>query len=318
VKEKGILAAAAFGLIPLYLAILAAARHPDPYVQEIGLEHGGLQRRYLLHIPPNLDPAQPAALVLCLHGGGTTGDSMQGFTGFNRLSMEKGFLVAYPDAVGRNWNDGRGDRKGRSHRENVDDVGFLAAVIDDVARRHAVDSNRVFATGPSNGGFMSHRLGLELSERIAAIAPVIGGIGKPLSADFRPAQPVSVMIVQGTEDPLVPYAGGTVGLFQGDDRGRLIHTEEAVRRWVAANGCAEEPVLEELPDADPEDGCRVRVIRHEGGRGGTEVVLYRVEGGGHTWPGGRQYLPERRIGRVCRDFDATLAIWEFFERNPRR
>lgn len=298
-------------------ALLALTLGPhDPHLREIELLHNGLYRRYLLRVPPALDPAEPAPLVLCLHGGGGSADQMARFTSMSALSDEHGFLVAYPDAMHRRWEDGRIDRTASLRRTPIDDVGFLAAVIDDVSRRHTVDPKRVFATGPSNGGFMSHRLGIELSDRIAAIAPVIGGIAEPLADKVSPPNPVSVLIIQGTHDPLVPYDGGVVQAA-GQERGRLIPTIEAVKRWVAANGCADEPSVEEQPDVDPNDGCRVTVTRYSGGRAGSEVILYRVDGGGHTWPGGRQYMPKRVIGRVCRDFDATRTIWEFFEKHPR-
>lgn len=316
VQEKGILLAAGLSLVPFYVHLAILAGQSDPHVQDIAMQHDGIERRYLLHVPPDLDPATPAALVLCLHGGGGTADQMARFTGFSALSDEKGFLVVYPDSVGRIWEDGREGRALPNRHGPIDDVGFLSAVIDDVSRRHAVDPKRIFATGPSNGGFMSHRLGIELSNRIAAIAPVIGGIAEPLAERVAPAQPVSVLIIQGTEDPLVPYDGGNVRVG-GRERGRLISTADAVKRWVAANGCAEPPNVEVRPDADPRDGCRVTVMTYTGGRAGSEVLLYRIDGGGHTWPGGSQYLPKRLIGRVCRDFDATRTIWEFFERHPK-
>jgi polyhydroxybutyrate depolymerase len=169
----------------------------------------------------------------------------------------------------------------------------------------------VYATGISNGGIFSHYLAAHLSARIAAIAPVVGGIADPPEAWLRPEQPVSVLMLQGTRDPLVPYRGGAVAF----GRGKIIDTEEAARRWAALNG-GREPVREPLP-ADGKDRCGGLRTIYPGGRDGSEVTLVRLDGGGHTWPGGAQYLPQRLIGRVCRDFDATVLIWDFFKAHPK-
>jgi polyhydroxybutyrate depolymerase len=194
----------------------------------------------------------------------------------------------------------------------------VAALLDAIARAHAVDARRVYATGISNGGIFSHYLAGRLAPRIAAIAPVVGGIADPPEPWFRPERPVSVLMLQGTADPLVPYHGGPVAF----GRGRIIDTEDAARRWAAANGATPAPVQAPLPvggsAAASRDRCGgVRTV-YSGGREGSEVVLVRLDGGGHTWPGGAQYLPPMLIGRVCHDFDATSLIWEFFKAHPRR
>ena len=194
-------------------------------------------------------------------------------------------------------------------------MGFVAALLGAIARVHPVDPRRVYATGISNGGIFSHYLAAHLSSRIAAIAPVVGGIADPPEPWFRPEHAVSVLILQGTTDPLVPYRGGAIAF----GRGKIIDTEEAARRWAVANGAAREPVSEALAGAGSRTNrCGGLRLVYPDGRDGTEVVLVRLEGGGHTWPGGAQYLPETLIGRVCHDFDATALIWEFFKTHPRR
>ena len=273
------------------------------------IEVDGRPREYLLHVPRGLASTQAAPLVLVFHGGGGDGAGTERLTGFSALADRERIVVAYPNGVGRNWNDGRDVPDSAAHRERVDDVGFVAALLDAVGRERAIDPRRVYATGISNGGVFSHYLAAKLSERIAAIAPVVGGIADGLRPVFAPRAPVSVLIFQGTADPLVPYGGGGV---MGGRRGRIISTDETVRLWVEANGAALQPVVEDLPDTDPQDGCRAKRFTHAGGRAGAEVVLIRLEGGGHTWPGGAQYLPQRLIGRVCRDVDGTAAIWSFF------
>ena len=274
------------------------------------LEVDGITRSYHLHVPSAVGPA-PAPLVLVFHGGGGTGPGTERLTRFTALADREGFLVAFPEGVEKNWNDGREFTSSRAHRDHVDDVAFVAALIDAIGRAHAVDLRRVYATGISNGAIFSHYLAARLSARIAAIAPVVGGIADPPDAWLRPEQPVSVLMLQGTRDPLVPYHGGAVAF----GRGKIIDTEEAARRWAALNG-GREPVREPLP-ADGKDRCGGLRTIYPGGRDGSEVTLVRLDGGGHTWPGGVQYLPQLLIGRVCRDFDATELIWAFFKAHPK-
>jgi polyhydroxybutyrate depolymerase len=159
-----------------------------------------------------------------------------------------------------------------------------------------IDPTRVFATGISNGGIFSHFLAARRSERIAAIAPVAGGIADPFHRQFQPAAPVSVLIIQGTRDPLVPYDGGPVAGGGLRDRGLVIPTEEAAKLWARHNACAAEPATRPLPDRDPKDGCVTTSLAWTNCKDGTEVAPYRVEGGGHTWPSGAQYLPQFVIG----------------------
>lgn len=300
-------------LCVLGLAMLAGAAALPGAAQHTVLS-GGRARTYRLHAPPGLLKARPVPLVLVFHGGGGDGEGAASLTGFDALADREGFLVAYPDGIGKHWNDGRENADFETYRQRVDDVAFVGATIDAISRDHAVDPHRVFATGFSNGGIFSHSLGARLSARIAAIAPVSGGIAEPFRPRFRPERPVSVLIIHGTDDPLVPFHGG--GVARGD-HGRVVDTADAVRLWVAADGASSPPVEDELADSDPADGCRVSRSRWSGGRGGTEVVLYTVNGGGHTWPGGAQYAPRLVVGRVCRDFDATRTVWEFFRSHPR-
>ena len=124
------------------------------------------------------------------------------------------------------------------------------------------------------------------------------------------------MVINGTKDPLVPYDGGTVQIL-GAKRGSIISTDAIIENWVTFNGCASAPQTASWADTDPKDGCRVHASTWTGGREGTEVVLLRIEGGGHTWPGGQQYLPKAVIGGLCRDFSASKVIWQFFRQHSR-
>ena len=300
----------------LGLCVLTAVStvHSTPLSPLRKLEFGGRTRSYRLHVPAHL--AERPALVVVLHGGGGTSAQAERHCRFSPLSDQEGFLVMYPEGVDRSWNDGRLADISTAHSQNLDDVGFLRAAVEETVRNYRVDPGKIYATGISNGGFMSSRLGAEAADLFSAIAPVVGGIPKDWGEDWAPSQPLSVMIVQGTKDPLVPYQGGYVTVFK-KRRGELLATEEAVKKWCQVNGCAAEGEEEAIPDTDPDDGCKATRIRYSGGRQGSEVVLLRVDGGGHTWPGSSQYLPKRLIGPVCRDFDATAEIWRFFQQHAR-
>jgi polyhydroxybutyrate depolymerase len=291
--------------------------------------HGGLKRTYLLHIPKSFDKERPWPLVFVLHGGGGDGSKVAKLTGFSAKADSAGFVVCYPDAVNHHWNDGRQVRRFKSQRDDVDDIGFIAILIDRLAKDLNIDRQRVHATGISNGGMMSYRLGCELADRIAAIAPVAAAMPEPLSqavgtvpgspaeipgdSPRRPARPVPVLAINGTRDPLVPYEGGGVGLYH--KRGEVLSVAKTIEFWVAADSCGPKPETTEIPDVDPHDGIKVVRERYSGGRESSEVILYRVEGGGHTWPSGARRVA--RFGKTARDIDATEVIWEFFARHRR-
>jgi polyhydroxybutyrate depolymerase len=271
---------------------------------------GGRRRRYYVHVPPGHDPEAPAPVVLALHGATMNGPMMAWFTGLNATADEAGFLAVYPDGTGRRgsyfWNGG--PDTGPAAEDRVDDVAFVRAVLDDLARTDRVDPRRVYATGLSNGAFMAYRLAAELSDRIAAVAPVAGTMG---AIDCRPTRPVPVLHVHGTEDEYVPFAGGRGprSLTGSDYRS----VEDTIRAWVTANGCRGEPAVEDLPDT-ARDGTTVTTTTYGGGRDGAEVVLVTVHGGGHTWPG--RDPRAKVLGRPTRNVSANDLIWDFFRRHP--
>lgn len=271
----------------------------------------GRTRSYRLYVPVGLPRDGTAALVFVFHGGEGNGASAERLTGFDDLADREKFVVAYPDGWGRHWNDGREVDSFDSHRDPVDDVAFVSALIDAISAAHHIDPLRVYATGISNGAIFSNDLGARLAGRIAAIAPVAGGLAEPTRSAFRPSHPVSALIVNGTEDPLVPYGGGAVSKTHG----RVLGAEETARLWAQADGCRS-AAAKEAPTAVV-DGCSTVRTSWTGGRNGTEVILDTIEGGGHTWPGGPQYLPRLLIGRACPQPDATKEIWEFFRAHPR-
>ena len=280
------------------------------------IQSSGLTRHFLLHIPDSYQKNRSAALVFVFHGGGGDAKQAEKYTKFSRLSELEGFIAVYPNAIDKNWNDGRNVKKFRSQRENIDDVGFVLSILDTLKSSFNIDRHRVFITGVSNGAIFCHFLANKASGNFLAMASVIGSMAKPAAKHFNPARPISVLMINGTKDPLVPYKGGGVG-FLGK-RGKVVGVEACVKLWGKHNQCRPTPAVEILPDVDPKDGTRVTKMTYSNPRNQTEVVFYKIKNGGHNWPGGKKYLPDRIVGKVCRDIDATTVIWDFFKRRPRR
>jgi len=284
------------------------------------LVHDNLKRTYIIHYPQKNARAGKLPLIIALHGRGGEGESMVHLTrgGLNRISDREGVIIVYPDGIDKGWNDGRIDEEAndRALKENIDDVGFINALIDRMIGKYNADPHRVYVTGMSNGAIMSYRLACELSGKIAAIAPVAGNIPVMVSEVCHPAKPVSVMAINNVNDPLVPYDGGEImGHLHRTKLGKVLSVDESVGLWVKADHCKPDPFIEQEPDTDPDDRTTVLKKTYNGGSGGTEVVLFRVDGGGHTWPGGLQYLPAWLIGRTSRDIDANEEIWKFFKKH---
>ncbi len=260
-------------------------------------------RAYDVFAPSNA-PGMP--LVIVLHGGGSNGAQTRRLTHFDELATRERFVVVYPEGVAHHWNDGRD-----SVATGADDVAFIRSLIDEMAQRYAIDRKRVYVTGISNGGMMSYRLACDLSDQIAAIAPVAGEL--PQNVACTPKVPISVLAINGTADPIVPYNGGEVIR----DRGAVLGADASTATFARAFGCGVERTSEDLPDRDADDTTTSQLTSYRGCPAGVAVELLTVENGGHTWPGGPQYLPKFVIGATSRDFDATETIWKFFAAHPR-
>lgn len=261
---------------------------------------GGMDRTYMLHVPAG----DPVGLVLSLHGGGGSGISQRALTGFDTVADGHNLLVIYPDGYDKSWADGRGASP--ADRHHINDVAFLVGLVTKVQHDYGVAPGHVFVTGMSNGGFMSNRLACDRADVFAAVAPVAGTLG--VGVTCNPSQPVSVWEAHGTADPLVPFKGGAVR-----GRGGLSHSISAdtmVDKWRSADGCQGDPAMEALPDV--RDGTVVHRYESTGCAANTEVVFYKIDRGGHTWPGGKQYLPTAVIGPTTRALDGSEAIAQFF------
>lgn len=274
------------------------------------VEQNGQSRSYILHVPRAYDARRPTPLVLAFHGAGTNATIMALSTGLSAKADRAGFLVAYPNGTGKGgllliWNSGgyRGPKAG----ELPDDVAFVRAILDDLAKAANVDRKRVYATGISNGGMMCYRLAAELSDRIAAIAPV----GGTMSVDkCQPSRPVPVLHFHGTEDKLVPFEGpspATAMLLA------FRSVDETIRTWVAIDGCNPTPQVTDLPAKTDDDTSVTKRVFGQG-RQGAEVILFIIHGGGHTWPGRTWPIPW--LGKTTHTISANDQLWDFFQRHP--
>ncbi len=267
----------------------------------------GLKRTYLAHVPPSYDATHPTPLVLVLHAAGTNAAQAMRMTGLNDKADQAGFIAVYPNGTGLFASFDAGGRSGRIAETSVDDVGFVAALLEELPTHWHIDPQRVFATGISNGGMMCYRLAAELSDRIAAIAPVAGTMA---IEEAHPTRPVPILHFHGTADTIVPPTGPNLMTPKFLTFKSLAET---LAIWRRINGCPEQPVITELPDL-ARDGTRVKQYRYGPGPTGAEVILLEIEGGGHTWPG-RSSLAGL-LGRSTRDISANDLIWNFFQRHP--
>ncbi len=308
------------GICMLVHAPVQAAESPAGKSVEQSMRCGGVERTYLVYAPPSLDRKKPVPLVIVLHGGFGSGKATEFRLLGGRMDIladRDGFVVVYPDGTGgpfaRHWNDGRKGVDYASHKNNVDDVAFISGLVDRISTEYMIDPKRVYVTGMSNGAMMTHRLGIELSRKIAAIATVAGALPEPL-ATRRPACPVPALIINGTADSMVGWKGGEL-IVGRRGFGRVLSVPDTVAYWCKHNNCDVKPVKTDMPDRDPKDGTRAQKAVFSASGAGAEVVFITVKNGGHTCPGGVGYLPERIIGKTCRDFNACDVIWDFFRRH---
>jgi polyhydroxybutyrate depolymerase len=309
------------GLIVLSMLLAGCLLHQDEarmdHEEEQDLQPGdhertltvdGRKRSYILHVPEQRVEGEALPLVVVLHGGGGNGRNAMTTTGMAAKADEAGFVAAFPNGSGMlnnrllTWNAGR--CCAYAMRNQVDDVAFVRALIQDARDAIPIDERRIYATGASNGAMMTYRLACELSDQIAAVAPVSGYLAFDGCA---PGRPMPVMIFHGTADEYVPYDGGTPKKQPNVHAGPVSSVADAVSFWVQHNACSTTPERHE-------EGSIVREV-YGGGLEGSEVVLYTINGGGHAWPGGQK--GREQGDEPTQEISATELMWEFFQRHSR-
>ena len=285
--------------------------------QRIALQVRGLAREYVVHVPAGSDGRRPLPVVVMLHGGGGTASLEMEATGWTYKADDAGFLAVFPEGARphpdrrarfagnpQTWNDGSGRFWSGSHQ--IDDVGFINAVLDDLIGRFRVDERRIYVAGFSNGSSMAYRVGLELSSRIAAIAPISSS---GLRVPSHPlVAPVSLISIHGTADPRNPLAGGDVE-HQGQHDPRP-PVEDVIRLWAGLLHCPAAPAV-------IRNGDGVRGISYAPCDRGSEAAFYTVEGMGHVWPGGISLLHKELVGKASNKLQGNDVIWDFFQRHPK-
>ena len=269
------------------------------------LVHKGVERSYVVRAPRGATPGLRLPLVVVLHGGGGNAASAESMSGFTWKAAKEGFIVVYPEGSSRfkgkllTWNAGH--CCGYAMQNRIDDVGFINAMLDQLAKDYPVDSQRIYVTGISNGGMMAHRLGMELPQKFAAIAPVVA----TLFGDERtPASPVSALMLNGMLDKSVPYQGGAPGGRFPDawDGTPAKPALEQAAFWARANGCAPAPDTQDRTDF---------VLTQYRCSAGRDVQHYLIKDNGHSWPGGR--AGSRRGDAPGSSVHGTDLIWAFFK-----
>ena len=261
--------------------------------------HDGIQRDYILYIPAIYDGNQDVPLVLNFHGFGSNANQQMFYGDFRDIADTEGFILVHPQGTSLNgsqyWNVGSPGSSGNP----VDDVGFIEALIDELANSYTINLDRVYATGMSNGGFMSFLLACQLSEKIAAIASVTGSMTFDTYDNCNAQHPTPILQIHGTSDNIVPYNGNTGSLS----------IDDVISYWVNYNNCDTNPTITTFPDLDPSDGSTVEHIIYSGGDNASTTEHMKVIGGGHTWPGSVFNSPGTN-----QDINASMEIWQFFSR----
>jgi polyhydroxybutyrate depolymerase len=262
------------------------------------ITHDGIERDYILYVPEIYDGSTAVPLVLNFHGFGSSASQQMFYGDFRDIADTEGFLLVHPEGttlIGNQfWNVGF---PGLS--STIDDVGFTEALIDELATLYTIDLDRVYATGMSNGGFMSFLLACQLSEKIAAVASVTGSMTQDTFDDCNAQLPTPVLQIHGTEDDVVSYNENNLSL----------PIPNVISYWVDHNNCETTPTTTTLPDVDVSDGSTIEYSVYEDGDNGITTEHMKVIGGGHTWPGSIL-----NSAGTNQDIDASMEIWLFFSR----
>lgn len=325
------------GYVSLALVLMSVVFASGVHAQDRGetVKVNGFVRTMLVHLPRGYSIGKRYPVVLVLHGIGGDAAVIAHISHFNRIADQNSFIAVYPNARDGRWtvaeNDsvrnlgGFGRRRGglggdaEPRRDTgvgglpVDDMLFFNELLDQVESEYSVDASRVFATGLSDGGIMDFRLGCELAGRIAAIAPVGATFPEELQESCSDWfwRAVPLLMINGTLDPVVPY-NGRLSYNSGHF---LLSAKDSVKAWAKMDSCGAKPVKTTIP-AKTSNGLETRVETYSDCKDGSSAALYSVIKGGHTWPGGEQYMPEERIGKTSNDFDAGEIIWKFFAEHP--
>lgn len=303
-------------LVALATDMLTGCVGPPPEIppgpKEVQLGHDNYIRNVTYYIPKKLR-RRKRSLVLLLHDAGETPESTMRMTrrGFNKLSDRHNFIVGYPEALNLNWNDARTDSISLSHYNEIDDVGFIDQVVEYAIDSFQIDPEEIFVSGFSEGGLMVFRLACERPGTFKGFATVAASLSLDQLVECTPDTTISLMMINGTRDPILPYDGGQMEIDE-KEAGSMLAAQEAVNFWLEENQCTDRATEKDMANRDTFDETRSLRVTYNDCENKNKILLIRVVNGGHAWPGGRQYQNERSIGKVSDDFDASEEIWKFF------
>jgi polyhydroxybutyrate depolymerase len=257
--------------------------------------HDNILREYILYVPASYNPNNAVPLIFCFHGYGSNANTNYAYTNFRTIADTAGFIVAHPQGTIDNngsthWNVG-----GWTIGSTIDDVGFADALLDTISSNYNINSERVYSTGMSNGGYMSFLIACQLSNRFAAVASVTGSMTPQTFSACNPQHPTPIMQIHGTADGTVPYTGDPLW---------TLSIADVLQYWMNYNNCNPTPTTTQIPDINTSDGSTVEYIVYSGGTNGVTTEHFKVIGGDHDWPDvwGNQ------------DINSSIEIWKFFSK----
>ncbi len=298
--------------------------HIYHYVDQVSVD--GVPRQFQVHVPPGYDRSRPIPVVLIFHGLHMNSTMMVGMTGFNPVADRNNFVAVYGDGINNRWYDGR-------RSSGADDIAYVNALLAKLAKTINVDQRRIYACGISNGGFFTQALACSMPDRIAAAGVVASSMMDGTQSLMQGSKAVPIAFFLGTDDPLLPWGDGrtkdigklgealglgAIGSIDGGlaRYGGLLNVPETINFWISHNHATTSPQITWEQDRDPRDGTKVKKETY--GSSGNQVVLYSIEGGGHTWPGCPNLKAISGLsGNICQDIDASTALWEFFKFHSR-
>jgi polyhydroxybutyrate depolymerase len=275
----------------------AAAAH-------VTIDSGGLRRTAVLVERERLKLGRRPVIVV-LHGGSGSGARVRRNLGLEEAIRSRNVTLVYPDAINGHW----GETKEAAQR----DIDFLRTLIDRLIANGTADRRKIFLVGSSTGGMLALRIACERAgEAYAGVATIIANLPADIAESCQPPKPIPLMVINGTANPIMPYAGGTTKL--SDSKVDVVSTDATLAPFAKADGCGDGRTTIALPDRDPKDGTRSYIDKLNGCK--TPIELIRVEGGGHTIPGRYTAGTTRGqpVGAHTNDFDAAHLIWDFFRR----
>lgn len=269
------------------------------------------QNRSWWEYVPNGCSNKECPLILAFHSGESSGERFNDEVKLTDFSEEHNFIIVFPNAIHKQWNDGRNETA-----SNNEDLEFVDKLLEELLKLYKIDNHKIFATGLSEGGLFTFRLACERSEFFAAIAPVAANMASDLIGKCNPKRTIPIINFVGTDDKFIPMSGGAVrGRLGLTKKGTVLSTNQTMGFWIKRNKCNPKPNVDKVRDQAKKDSTYAVLEKYEGCEGGADIFRWVIGGGGHTWPSGT-VLKRKLLGKVSREVNATEEIWNFFSNHP--